>query len=114
MNTNQSTYKGMVFVFIFFSLLLVPHFTQADYQSNLLPGTLIQNGLIDLDAGNWSAPTVYDWDSDGTKDLIVGRRDAVDTKGYVSFYRNIGTDAAPVFNGYANIQACTVPCFAAG
>jgi len=113
MDSNQNACKGMVFVFIFFSLFFFPHHTQADYQTNLLAGTYIQNGLFDLDAGNWSAPTVYDWDSDGAKDLIVGRK-GLDGKGYVSYYQNLGSDASPVFNGYADIQSCNAPCTNAG
>lgn len=114
MDTKQTVFKVMFFVFVFFALVLFPPDTQAGYQTNLLTGIYLQDGSGLLDAGNWSAPTVYDWDSDGAKDLIVGRRDAVDTVGYVSFYKNYGTDASPVFNGYVDIQACTDPCFAAG
>ncbi len=40
-----------------------------------------------------AAPVVYDLDRDGLKDLIVGER-----TGYVYFYKNEGTNAAPVFN----------------
>ncbi len=38
-------------------------------------------------------PVVYDLDMDGLKDLIVGNDD-----GRVYFYKNIGTNAAPLFN----------------
>ena len=38
-------------------------------------------------------PVVYDLDMDGLKDLIVGNDD-----GRVYFYKNVGTNAAPVFN----------------
>jgi WD40 repeat protein len=37
-------------------------------------------------------PTVYDVDQDGVRDLICGAND-----GYVHFFRNSGTDSAPVF-----------------
>ena len=40
-----------------------------------------------------ACPVVYDLDRDGTKDLIVG-----ELNGYVWFYDNAGTNAAPVFN----------------
>ncbi len=109
MDINRNAYKGMVFVFIFFSLLVLPHDTQAGYQTNLSAGAYIQNAGIDLDVGYWSTPTVYDWNSDGNKDLLVGQHD-LSGNGYVSFYQNIGTDASPVFNGYTNIQACSNTC----
>jgi len=30
--------------------------------------------------------------------------------GYVEYYRNIGTDDSPSFNGYVDIQACNNTC----
>lgn len=38
-------------------------------------------------------PVVYDLDTDGLKDLIIGNDD-----GRVYFFRNVGTNAAPIFN----------------
>jgi len=38
-------------------------------------------------------PRIFDLDRDGLKDLVVGQGDAL-----VFFYRNVGTNAAPVFN----------------
>lgn len=113
MKLKLLSYKGVFFVFVFFSLLFFPFNMQAGYQTNLLTGVYIQDGLFDLDAGNWSAPTVYDWDSDGLKDLIIGRK-GLDGIGYVSWYRNYGTDSAPLFNGYSDIQSCSIPCTNAG
>jgi len=115
MDSNQNAYKGMVFVFIFFSILLFPHYTQAGYQTTLSFSGYIQDQAVsggvggDLDANIWSAPTVYDWDSDGAKDLLVGRK-AGSTTGYVSFYKNYGSDNSPSFNGYTDIQACNNTC----
>jgi len=40
-------------------------------------------------------PRIYDLDQDGKKDLIVGQND-----GRVYFYKNVGTNANPQFNGY--------------
>lgn len=80
----------------------------ADYLTTLTFSGYIQSGTGDLDAGNWSAPTVYDWDNDGVNDLLVGRK-GLDGKGYVSFYKNYGTPNSPSFNGYTDIQACSVP-----
>jgi hypothetical protein len=113
MDSNQIANKGMVFVFIIFSLLLIPHYTQADYQTTLSFSGYIQSGAGALDAGTWSAPIVYDWNSDGLKDLLVGNKGASNTA-YVNFYQNIGTDASPLFNGYTNIMTCNTPCTIAG
>jgi len=40
-----------------------------------------------------SAPRVYDWDSDGLKDLMVG-----ELAGRIYYLRNVGTSNDPVFN----------------
>ena len=45
-----------------------------------------------LDAGNYSAPFVVDWNMDGRKDMIVGNGD-----GQVLYYENTGTDSNPSF-----------------
>jgi hypothetical protein len=45
-----------------------------------------------IDAGDYSAPQLFDLDKDGRKDLIIGKRD-----GRISFYQNQGTAAAPNF-----------------
>lgn len=110
MESSRSTYKGMVFVFIFFSLMIIPHYARADYQTNLYFSGYVQDQAAggDLSAGAWSAPTVYDWDNDGAKDLLVGMKSS--GVGYVKYYRNIGTDDDPSFNGYIDIQACDNTC----
>lgn len=43
------------------------------------------------------APFVCDYDGDGRRDLLVGEGNY----GYVYFYRNTNTDAAPIFTGRA-------------
>jgi len=110
MDSKQYLYKGAVLVFVFFSLLIVPHYAQADYTTNLFFSGYIQDQAVggDLTGGAWSAPTVYDWDNDGAKDLLVGMKSS--GVGYVKYYRNIGTDDSPIFNGYINIQACNNTC----
>ena len=47
-----------------------------------------------------SAPAVVDWDGDGKKDLLVGGED-----GHIYFYRNLNTDAAPLFQGSVMVSA---------
>ena len=64
--------------------------------------TFIENSGTTLSlGGNWrSAPVVTDWDRDGNKDLIIGHY-----FGRLRFYRNVGTDDAPLFTGYTILQA---------
>lgn len=42
---------------------------------------------------------VHDLDVDGKKDLIVGS-----ANGFVVFYKNVGTNAAPLFNSYDTLK----------
>jgi hypothetical protein len=51
-----------------------------------------------------SSPVIRDLDGDGKKDLLVGN-----TEGQLLFYRNTGSDGAPSFSGYIEIQAAGVP-----
>jgi hypothetical protein len=53
-------------------------FTDQEYQS--------------IDAGNYSAPQLFDLDNDGLLDLAVGKRN-----GTISFYRNTGSAQIPEF-----------------
>jgi len=46
-----------------------------------------------------ACPAVYDLDRDNLKDLIVG-----EYNGYVWFFKNIGTNAAPVFNSSEQLR----------
>lgn len=61
---------------------------------------LIQSAGTNLNAGSCSHPVAVDWNRDGKKDLLVGN-----AAGSVLFYRNVGTDNAPVFNGYEFLVA---------
>ena len=54
----------------------------------------LQVGGTILDVGYYAAPCVVDWDQDGTNDLILGQFHY----GYIHFFKNVGTNAAPVFN----------------
>lgn len=100
-------------LFFAFAVLLYLHVEYyADYQTTLLSGTFIRDGSSDLTAKRWSVPVVNDWDGDGKKDLLVGHNysDKTADHGYVSFYRNNGTDGSPVFNGFTYIQTCSAVC----
>jgi hypothetical protein len=63
--------------------------------------TRIYDGGSPIDVGYYGAPCIYDWDGDGKKDMIVGQL----TGGYIRFYRNVGTDAAPSFSGFSYLSA---------
>jgi hypothetical protein len=64
------------------------------------PYPVYDNGVA-IDVGNYGAPTMYDWDRDGRKDLICGQFEG----GYIRFYRNVGSDSAPEFNGFEYMSA---------
>ncbi|MBR4786853.1 MAG: T9SS type A sorting domain-containing protein [Bacteroidales bacterium] len=68
------------------TLLLIPH-------QRLVTGTgeIILN-YQNIDAGSFSTPAFFDLDRDGRNDLIIGNQ-----RGILSYYRNIGTVTAPVF-----------------
>ncbi len=55
------------------------------------PVPLLQENA-DLYAGTLPSPSVIDWDGDGDTDLVVGN-----SEGFILFFKNIGTDAAPRF-----------------
>jgi len=53
---------------------------------------------------NRSSPVILDVDGDGKKDLLSGNTD-----GQLLFYRNIGTDAEPIFSDYKLVESNGVP-----
>ena len=62
---------------------------------------IIQDNAVDLVVSAVrSSPHVEDLDGDGTKDLLLGN-----TAGQIVTYFNVGTDAAPVFNGYSAVES---------
>jgi hypothetical protein len=112
MDSKEQLYKRMFLFAVFFSLMLFPYYSQADYQTNLFFSGYIQSGTVELDAGSWSAPTVYDWNSDGKKDLLIGQSSTVNgsTTGKINFFENIGTDSNPLFTTSSYIQSCSESC----
>lgn len=48
-----------------------------------------------------ASPFIYDWDGDGIKDLLFGQF----TSGKVQFWKNYGTNSAPVFTTGVYVQA---------
>jgi hypothetical protein len=73
-------------------LLIVPLLAYAAVPSFYAP-VKIQAGGADLVVNYMSDPFMVDWDGDGVKDLLVGQY----TYGKVRFYKNTGTNEAPVF-----------------
>lgn len=61
----------------------------------------ILDGGVPIDVGYYGSPVMFDWDGDGAKDLVCGQF----TSGMIRYYRNIGPDSAPLFNGYEFMQA---------
>lgn len=95
--------------------LLLSMYTNAfsDYQTHLLSGIFIQDGLGNLDVGRFSTPVVYDWNSDGNKDLLIGQRyvsNVSGSHGYVSFFENMDIDEAPYFDGSLYLEECNAVC----
>ena len=94
-------------------LLSLNAYYYADYQTTLLPGVYITSGPSDIEVNNWSVPLVFDWNNDGRNDLLVGSSFVDDKKaghGYVSYYKNIGSNESPLFNGSSLLQACNEKC----
>ena len=83
----------------------------AQYSTNLVFSEYLTDSSGDIDVGSYSAPVVYDWNSDGNQDLLVGQRhdDATGSHGYVSYFENQGTNASPSFGIGSYIQSCA-PC----
>ncbi|MCK5034860.1 MAG: T9SS type A sorting domain-containing protein [Candidatus Sabulitectum sp.] len=61
--------------------------------------TFLQNSGSDMQVQS-CMPDVYDLNGDGKKDFIAGME-----SGYLYYYENVGTDAAPVFSGYERLQS---------
>ena len=61
----------------------------------------LQSASTNIDVGYYAAPCVVDWDGDTLKDLILGQF----ASGYIRFYKNEGSNDAPVFNSFSYLQA---------
>ncbi len=84
--------------------------TGTDTAPVFLAETYIQNGTGNLLVpSNRASFVVWDADGDGRKDLVAGN-----TSGQILLYANIGTDAAPAFNGYTAVTASGVAIDLAG
>ena len=96
-------------VLFLLSLIIMSIHTSAysDYSTNLVFSGYLYDSSGDIDVGGFSVPVVYDWNSDGKKDLLVGQNNA--SHGYVTYFENQGTNALPSFGSGTYIQSCA-PC----
>jgi len=92
----------MKFLSMFFFVFTIVVF--ADPPRFTGPTYILDSG-VPIDVGSYGSPCVYDWSGDGKKDIIIGQFDS----GYVRFYRNIGTDINPEFNGFQYLYASGSP-----
>jgi hypothetical protein len=75
--------------------------TVATGEPQFASALLIQQDDADLVVpGGRSSPVYADCDADGHRDLLVGN-----TAGQLLLYRNLGSDAEPVFSGYTEVVA---------
>jgi hypothetical protein len=80
-----------------------------DSVTKLRKPILIQgkSGPLRIEKQALAHPTVYDWNHDGKKDLIVGE---YESKAKFRVFLNIGTDANPKFSGKSfygkDIEGC--------
>ena len=112
MHFSKKSLGTVLFCVVLVSLIFQGRY-YADYQTTLSPGIYIMDGTSDLRTPYWSVPFVYDWNGDGKKDLLVGHNHHGQNGanyGYVSYFRNIGTDAIPAFHGSSYIQSCSFLC----
>ena len=89
MNRIVTTLLGLCLVF---AAAATPRFA---------PRELVQSEGIPIDVGAYGSPLMFDWDRDGRKDVLMGTF----APGNIRFYRNVGTDSAPVFDGFELLEA---------
>ena len=77
------------------ALVFVPSATMASIP-RFAPRELVQSAGVPIDVGAYGSPLMFDWDQDGKKDVLMGTF----APGYIKFYRNVGTDSLPEFNGF--------------
>ncbi len=70
----------------------IPRFTPREY---------VRSGGVPIDVGAYGSPLMFDWDSDGRKDVLMGTF----SPGNIRFYRNVGSDSQPEFNGFELLTA---------
>jgi hypothetical protein len=94
-------YDGKVRIFINEGTDTAPDFRAQAYAQNNSSDLIVPSGR--------SSPVVFDVDIDGSKDLLAGN-----TNGQILYYRNVGSDTDPNFNGYVAVEADGVAIDLAG
>ena len=88
------TYSGKVLIYLNTGAADAPAFSGGSYAQKLAGGEVSVSASGCLGA----FPRVVDWYDDAKKDLVVG-----DSYGNVTLFLNLGTDAAPEFDGGAKL-----------
>ncbi len=61
---------------------------------------IIKDGTGNMNPGSTISPVIFDWNNDGKKDVLIG-----EGSGNIFFYENLGTNAAPSFDGWVKLKA---------
>lgn len=73
------------------------------------PVRILAGGVPIAVAGGHAAPCVVDFDRDGKRDLLVGQFFGTTPRtileGHARFYRNVGTEQHPRFDGFTYLDA---------
>jgi len=84
---------------VILTILLIPAaFAVTPVYDNPVP---IQASGSNINVGSNGSPFVFDWNSDGRKDLLLGQY----TEGRIRFYANTGTNNNPAFGTFTYLQA---------
>lgn len=89
--------KKLTVITLALALLLPALATIPRFQESVL----VEDAGVTIDVGYYAAPQMFDWNGDGSKDLVLGQFGA----GNIRFYPNVGDDSAPVFRGFEFMRA---------
>ena len=92
MNRTRAILLTTLLVCVAASTAAIPRFAARE---------LVESGGQPIDVGAYGSPLMFDWDRDGRKDVLMGTF----VPGNIKFYRNVGTDSAPVFDGFEFLEA---------
>lgn len=92
MSRIRATFLTTLLVCVAASMAAIPRFA---------PREFVESGGQPIDVGAYGSPLMFDWDRDGRKDVLMGTF----VPGNVKFYRNVGTDSVPVFDGFEFLEA---------
>ena len=107
-NKKPVCFLGTILIFVFFLSIALVSTVHADYQTDLVFNGYIQDNAGDINVGNYSVPVVYDWNSDGKKDLLVGQNNG--GHGYITYFENQGANSSPTFGSGTYLEASCTPC----